>query len=274
MDFSKLKMKQVLSPPLMVLYGGPGIGKTAFGIGSDSSTDYKIGKENHFLVNVDYRGADRLECNRATDLLGHSIVTMDDIMLVFKNLAEQEHSINWIVFDDLTTLEEVFVREVCKENKVDNLQKIEYGRGFELARVKWHFFFDMIKDLQELKSIGVILIGHTKVDTLKDPMMDSYSRHDLQLDKRSKEIIKKAVDLIGFAHRKTMMKQVDGGFGKKENVAIGKSERVITFAPDVEGFESKDRFNLPEEIVLDWSVFEKHLNACMTKSKSQKSKGE
>ena len=274
MDFSKLKMEQVLSPPLMVLYGGPGIGKTAFGIGADSSTDYKIGSKNHLLINVDYRGADRLECNRITDALEKTIDTMDDLKLIFKNLAEQKHSFDWLVFDDLTTIEEIFVADVCREHKVDDLKKIEYGRGFELAKVQWHVFFDMIKQLQEMKPIGIILIGHTKVDMQKDPMTESYSRHDLQLDKRSKEIIKKSVDLIGFAHRKTITIQKDGGFGKKENVAIGKSERVITFAPDIEGFESKDRFNLPEEITLDWSVFEAELNKSLTIKKQQTKKGE
>jgi len=109
------------------------------------------------------------------------------------------------------------------------------------------------------------MIGHTKVDKQKDPMSEQYSRHDLQLDKRSIEIIKKSVDLIGFAHRKTSTKQVDASFGKKEVVAIGSSERVMNFAPDKAGFESKDRFNLPEEIALDWSVFESELNKTLTK---------
>ena len=269
MDFSKLVPKQVLSPPLMVLYGGPGIGKTAFGIGADASNNYKIGKPNHLLINIDYRGADRLTCNRATDLTNSPIESTDDINLIFKNLAEQDHNLDWIIFDDLTTIEELFVREVCIENNVSEIGKIEYGRGFELARTKWHHLFQMIKDLQSLKSVGIILIGHTKIEMQKDPMTESYSRHDLQLDKRSKEIIKKSVELIGFAHRKTLTKQQDAGFGKKESVAIGKSERVITFAPDIEGFESKDRFSLPEEIPLDWSVFENELNKSMSQQETK-----
>lgn len=264
MDFTKIKMQQVYSPPLMVLYGGPGIGKTAFGIGADSTSDFKTGKKNHLLINVDYRGADRLNCSRATDLLERPISSTNDFNLIFKTLAEQKHSINWIVFDDLATIEELFVNEVCVENKVSEIGKIEYGRGYELARVKWYHLFHLIKDLQMFKPIGVILIGHTKVDTKKDPMTESYSRHDLQLDKRSKEIIKKAVDLIGFAHRKVLTKQVDAAFGKKDVVVVGKSERVITFSPDMEGFESKDRFNLPEEIALDWSIFENELNKTMS----------
>jgi len=272
MDFGKLEKQQVASPPLIAIYGGPGIGKTAFGIGTDSTNDFKVGKNDHLLINVDFRGADRLECNRATDLINKSITAIDDLKMIFKGLAEQKHTMKWITFDDLTTIEEIFVREVCEEHNVDDLKKIEYGRGYELARVKWHLFFNMIKQLQEEKSIGVILIGHTKVDMQKDPMTESYSRHDLQLDKRSKEIIKKSVDLIGFAHRKTATKQVEGAFGKKETVAIGKSERVVTFAPDREGFESKDRFNLPEEIALDWSIFEVELNKSMSKKNTKETK--
>jgi len=114
LNFSKIKMVQKPSPPLIVIYGGPGIGKTAFGIGASAKTNYKTGKEKHFLVNLDYRGADRLECNRASDLLGREIRTLNDIKLIFKNLAEQEHNFSWIIFDDLSTLEEMLVNDVCE----------------------------------------------------------------------------------------------------------------------------------------------------------------
>lgn len=268
LDFSKPKMQQVASPPLMVLYGPPGIGKTAFGIGADKSTAYTIGKESHLLINVDYRGSDRLVCNRVTDILGHPVQSSDDIDLIFKNLAEQEHNISWAVFDDLPSLEQLFVEEVCTENDVTEIGKIEYGRGYELARKKWYHLFLLIKELQEIKPIGFLLIGHTKVDTLKDPMSESYSRHDLQLDKRSKEIIKAKVELIGFAHKKTMTKENKEAFGKKEVSVVGQSERVITFSPDVEKFESKDRFKLPEEILLDWPIFLEELNKAMNKTYS------
>jgi hypothetical protein len=265
MDFSKCKMQKVASPPLIVLYGGPGIGKTSFGIGSDSSSGYQIGRENHLLVNVDFKGTDRLACNRATDALGHPIKSMSDLKIVFQTLAEGDNPFDWVVFDDLTTIEEIFVREVCEDNNVTELGKVEYGRGFELARVRWHSFFTMIKELQAMKKIGIILIGHTKIESIKDPMSESYSRHDLQLDKRSQAIIKKEVELIGFAHKIVLTKEIDSKFGSKEKIAVGKAERVITFAPDIEGFESKDRFHLPEEISLDWSVFITELNKSLNK---------
>jgi len=269
-EFGKLKMREVPSPPLMVLYGGPGIGKTAFGVGTSRESGFKVGKENHLLLNVDSRGADRLTCQRATDLLGKSIDSTQDLNTVFKNLAEKENPITWLVVDDLTSLEEMFVREVCTENGVSEIGKIEYGKGYELARTKWHHLFKLIKQLQEIKPIAILLIGHTKVDMKKDPMSDSYSRHDLQLDKRSKEIIKKSVDLIGFAHRITFTAPVKGAFNKDEVKAVGDGKRVISFAPDMEGFESKDRFNLPKEIDLEWAVFEKELNNANNNTKKNK----
>jgi hypothetical protein len=269
MDFGKMKMKEVPSPPLIAIYGSPGIGKTAFGIGANASNDFKVGKENHLLLNIDYRGADRLTCNRATELLGHPITGTADLNEIFQNLAEQDHSIEWLIFDDLSTLEERFVKEVCSENGVSDIASIEYGKGFALAQTKWLHLFHMIKTLQEIKPIAILLIGHTKIESLKDPMSESYSRHDLQLNKKSTEIIKKAVDLIGYAHRKSLTKTVDSGFGAKETVAIGEAQRVISFSPDTEGFESKDRFNLPKEIALDWSVFETELSKSISTKKTK-----
>jgi hypothetical protein len=255
-DLTKLKKTKVTTPPLIAIYGAPGIGKTSFGIGANSESKYTNGNDKHVLMNVDFRGGDRLNCTR---LFNKQIKSLQEIKEGFKSLATQEHDFKWLAIDDLTTLEEIFTEEVCKENNVDAIGKVEYGRGYELAKTKWVNFFDNILELQKIKKIGVVLIAHTKVDNHKDPMTESYSRHDLQLDKRSKEIVKKSIELIGFAHKKVITKQKDLGFGNKEYVAIGESQRVLTIAPDLEGFESKDRFNLPSEIPLDFSVFEKYL---------------
>jgi hypothetical protein len=263
MDLTKFGVKKIIkSPPLACFYGSPGIGKTAFSIGA-TAPDYKVGKDNHLLMNIDFRGSDRLVCRRTFEDAPCTHTRMIDN--VFESLAEQDHPFTWFIIDDLSTLEELLVSEVCKENNVDELKKIEYGRGYELARTKWIHVFEMIRQLQEMKNIGVILIAHTKIDTMKDPMSDSYSRHDLQLDKRSKEIIKKNVDLIGFARKKILTKQVNADF-KKENIPVGESKRVLTFSPDLEGFDSKDRFGLPPEIPLDWDIFETELKKTYDKN--------
>lgn len=267
MDLKKLKFGKVPSPPLIIVYGGPGIGKTAFGIGAEKSTDYKIGKENHVLMNIDFRGADRLECNRMFD---HQIDSIKEIQDAFKALAEQEHSFDWLIIDDLSSLEEILVREVCKDHGVDELKKIEYAKGYEMAKERWHKFLSMILELQETKSIGIILIAHTKIENIKDPMSESYAHHDLQLDKRSRDVLAKKVDLVGFAHKKVLTKEKDAGFGQKETIAVGESSRVLTFSPDIEGFTSKDRFGLPGEINLDWTEFEAKINDIFNVKKIKK----
>ena len=263
MDLSKLNFNFVNSPPLICIYGPPGIGKTAFAIGCDKDSEYKIGRDDHILMNIDFHGADRLKVKKIFD---STIETTDQIKEAFKSLAEQKHEFTWLVIDDLSTLEEIFVEEVCKEQNVDELRKVEYGRGYELARIKWHLLFRMISDLQAMKNIGIILIGHNRIDTQKDPMSESYSRHDIQLDRRAKEIFKKRVELIGFARKKVFTKNMDDtGFGKKQKIPVGESQRVITFAPDIEGFDSKDRFGLPSEIPLDWNIFEEELSKVYNK---------
>lgn len=272
-DLSKSVIKKIMSPVLALFYGGPGIGKTALGIGADDTSNYDTGRDDHLLINVDFRGGDRLNCHRAFENISDRMTednATDKLMDVFEALATTDHNFKWACIDDASTLEELFVAEVCKENKVDEIRKIEYGKGFELAKTKWLNLFNMISDLQEMKNIGIIILGHTKIEKQKDPMAEAYSHHDLQLDQRSKDIIKKKVELIGFCHKKTFTKEKDAGFGKKEILPVGESKRVITFAPDMEGFESKDRFKLPPEIDLNWRIFEEELNKSFSMSDSTK----
>lgn len=270
-DLSKKSPKKIDSPPCILVYGAPGIGKTRFGIGASKESEYKIGKPNHILMNIDFRGADRIECTRMFD---EPIDSINPIKEGFAALAEQDHKFEWLAIDDTSTLEEIFVKETCKEYNVDNLKSIEYGRGYELARANWYLLFNMIEELQRMKNIGVVIISHTKVENQKDPMAESYSKHDLQLDKRSREIVKDKVELIGFAHKKVMTVTKDEGFGKKSHVAVGEAQRVLTLSPDLEGFNSKDRFGLPEEIEFDWNIFEEELKKTYQNKKSQNQKGE
>lgn len=266
MDFANIKKQQINSPPLIGIYGGPGIGKTTFSLGAKALDRYEVGLDNHLLIDIDHKSADRIKCKRASEGLEKPIDTIDDIKSIFKSLAIQNHNYEWIVFDNLSSLEELFVQEICRVNGVSAIEKVEYGKGFELAKEPWFNFFDCIKHLQAERNIGVILIAHTKIENMKDPMTETYSKHFLQLDKRAKAIVMDRIELVGFAHTKSFTKEVDAGFGKKKTEVVGKSQRVLTFAPDIEGFESKDRFNLPEEIPLDWSIFVSELNKSLNKN--------
>ena len=223
MDFAKMKIVLHDSPVTGLIYGPVGIGKTAFGIGAGVDSDYTVGRDSHFLINVDPGGADFLKCNRATDVMGKPIESTADIEEIFINLYQQKHSIEWVTIDDVSSLDEMFIKEVCDENKVPNLKAIEYGNGGKLAAVKWYLLFKWIEGLQKEKPINFLFIGHTAVGNVNDPMSDSYSRHDLQGEKKSIAIIKKGVDFVGFAHSKTLTKTEDRGFGKTELVPVGKS---------------------------------------------------
>src|SRR5690606_41753200 len=95
----------------------------------------------------------------------------------------------------------------------------------------------------------VVQILHSEVKSHNDPIVDSYDRYKPKLQKRASDIIMEKSDALLFMSKRTSVKQVDKGFGKKEEKAVGMSgsERVI-FTDERAGNLAKNRLNMPAPI--------------------------
>ncbi len=97
--------------------------------------------------------------------------------------------------------------------------------------------------------VHVVQILHSKVKSFNDPLIDAYDRYRPKLQDRATDIIMEKSDALLFMSKRTSVKQVDKGFGKKEAKAEGMSgsERVI-YTDERAGFLAKNRLNMPPSI--------------------------
>ena len=68
--------------------------------------------------------------------------------------------------------------------------------------------------------MAVILIAHSKVERVEDPLTPSYDRYSPRLHKHASALLGEWVDAILFAHWKYRTRSEDAGFGRERSIAI------------------------------------------------------
>jgi hypothetical protein len=58
-------------------------------------------------------------------------------------------------------------------------------------------------------------------------------------------------DVVGFATYRMKVQEIDAGFGKKVNRAVGAGERVLCTQMRP-AYVAKSRYNIPDEMDLSW----------------------
>jgi hypothetical protein len=243
--------------PRIVIHGPSGIGKTTFA----SNADKPI-----FILTEDGMGdipAERIpfEMNEDGTIKRDVAISFGEVMEALKALGKQEHGYKTLVIDSLDWLEPLVWKSVCERNNVVSIEDVKggYGKGYVDTLVEWSDFFGMITALRDYKGMTVIMIAHSQVTTINDPMLPSYDTTGLKLNKRAAGIATEYADIIGYACIKTVVTTDKGsGFDKDRNRALTTGERVLYLQPSP-AYTAKNRYHMPPVIPLDWQEFAKVL---------------
>lgn len=227
-------------PPRVVLYGVEGIGKSTWAANAPNPI---------FIQTED--GLSEIECAKFP--LSQSL---DDVLDNIKVLGTEEHDYKTVVIDSADWLEPLIIQQVCKEYGVDTLQRAAggYGNGTVKLVDKWGTVLDALNWLRLTKGMGVIIIAHSSVKTFNDPENPPYDRYQLRLAAKSNDLLMEWADAVLFATRKMAITRDDSGKAKAQ--AIGKSggERIVRTNASP-ACAAKNRYNLPDELPLDYAAF-------------------
>jgi hypothetical protein len=101
--------------------------------------------------------------------------------------------------------------------------------------------------------MGVVYIAHSTIETVNDPMTQSYSRFDIRLHKRAVGIFQDEVDAIFFLNQDVSLKQDDPkakqGAGARVR-ADGGGNRWLYASPRP-AFVAKNRYGIPDKLMYE-----------------------
>ena len=246
-DLSSITRGKRLRAPKIVVYGPPKIGKSTFAASAPSAVGI-----------LTEEGLDNI------DVAAFPVAkTYEDVLAAISTLANDAHEFNSVFVDSLDWLEPLILGKICRENGVDNIEKIGYGKGYIMADDLWRKFFDHLDGLRNNRGMTIVCIAHEQINKVRNPTLsEDYDAYSLKLNKRAVAIISEWADIIGFASHEVMVRSVESGFNQKETKAITTGARKLHVNPHP-AYVAGNRYGMADTS-LSWAAFQQGLSAAMT----------
>lgn len=246
-SLQSIRREKASRPPIIVEYGGPGVGKTTWAAGAPDAI---------FVRTEDGLG------NIEADAFPLA-TSFNDVMEALRVLAKEEHRFRWVVLDSLSALEPLIWSAVAQADGKQNIEALGFGRGYVIALDYWRQMFDALMWLATEKGIGSILIAHAEVQRYEAPDVDAYDRAQIKLHKRAFGLVYERADVIGYAAPRVMVRKENLGRDQTRNHGISTGERLLHLV-ERPAYVAKNRYSLPETLPLNWQAFEAALAASVT----------
>ena len=170
-----------------------------------------------------------------------------EIMADVDLICAEKHDYKTFVVDSLDWLEAKIEEDVCKTNGVSTINEIQWGKGRGLAMLRLGKFLEKMSYLRNEKKMHVVLLAHSAIKRIEDPVYPSYDKWGIKMNDKSSALVCEWADVIGYMHFKTEIQKEEGSWGKQTSKAIGGEHRVLSCAHKP-AFLAGNRIGLPEEI--------------------------
>jgi hypothetical protein len=230
-----------MQPPVIVVYGTPGIGKTTFATSAPEP----------LVIDLE-GGAKYFDVPKAHPDNHKQLIELLDALI------KEDHQFKTIVLDSLDWAEKFAIDELLTSTGAKSYMDktnpaTSYGQGKPTVVAKLQTILEKLQKLHRQKQCTIIITAHTKVTSNDDPVDGSYQQHTLKtMIAESGALFIEWADAVLFMRRKMI---------KSPNTASGfiEGDRVIVTSNKI-GTTSKNRLHLPEEIPATWESFISSIN--------------
>lgn len=244
MAIDSIKRGARQTPPRIVIYGVGGIGKTTWAANSPDPI---------FLMTEEGQGnldIARFELRENDPVLR----SWDELTQCCDDLITEDHDFRTVVVDSLDFAEALCRAHVCEKNGWESIETPGYGKGYQRTAEVWRELLAKLEQIQNERGMGVICIAHEEVVRFEDPASEAYDHYDICLHKHTRHTTANWADAVFFANFKHHIIKEQGKFGDERKRAAGRGERIL-YTDRRPSHRAKNRWNLPDELPLDWEAF-------------------
>ena len=240
---SRLRRQAVVKPPITLLMGVPGVGKTTFASRAPNPV---------FLCAEDGMGliqAPSLDLSKAPE--GEASKSFDLVMQALEELYVDGDEFSTVIVDSLTALEPMIWAKVCADNGWATIETPGFGKGYVAVDLQWRRYHEGIRALRDDKNKIIVQIAHSKVVRFENPETDAgYDRYEIKLHKSAAAACMEMSDNVFFCNYRVNTVSKDAGFGKKLTRGTGRGQRLF-YTQEMPAFLAKNRYGLPRSLDMD-----------------------
>ena len=234
--------------PLRIIVHGPEkVGKSTFAAGAPDPV---------FLPTEDgLRGIDAMAFPLST--------TLGQFIGYCGELHAEDHDYKTVVVDSADWLERLIHDYVKAKDGSETIEQAlgGFNKGLSAALNQWREVLGWLDALNRDRGMIVIVICHSRVVSINDPLHDPYDSYQMKLhsprsgNAGSLELLKEWADMLLFADVRKFSRQVSGTGKKKLGRASSSGERVL-YAQPSPAYSAGSRYPLPPEIGMSWQDLE------------------
>lgn len=232
LSLSSLKSSKNQNPPIVLLYGVDGIGKTS--LGAEWPDPIYLPTEGERPPS---------DVDMATP---GTVESFGALLDVFQELLTQPHDFKTVIVDSLDGLEPLVWGATCSRLGVNSIEDPGYGRGYVEADTEWGDYLAATGALSRA-GINVVQIAHPEIVRFDSPVTDPYSRYQPKLHKRANALVRERADVVAFLNRRVSIKEKEVARQTKVAHAEGGKE-ILIHLNEAAGFNAKNRYNMPDSI--------------------------
>jgi hypothetical protein len=234
-SLANLKSTKTNRPPIVVLYGVDGVGKTS------------LAAEFPDPIYIQTPG-ERPPSD--VDLPSFGVIeSFNDMLDAIASLLTEDHGYRTFIIDSLDGLEPFVQRATAQRIGADSIDSNEkgspasYGRGYSEADTEWNEYLSGLEELTR-QGIAVVQLAHPDITRFDSPISDPYSRYSLKLHKRANALVREKSDIVAFMNYRVTLKSVEAGFNKKVTHGESGGDRQVHLEERA-GYVAKNRYNAP-----------------------------
>ncbi len=233
--------------PRLTIYGKPGIGKSTFAATFPKAL-FILPEENG-LTGINALGP---------------VKTFTELWEIIKDLLQLETiPYETIVIDSISKVDQLVVEHILQREKEGAKKRAVlslasacggYGAGYSAAQQMHRALKSMLDRLQE-RNITVIYVGHLVTIKHKSPDAEDYDIYSIVMNHdKSREVYIDDVDGVLFCRLKSFTSETDSG-----RIIVNSTHDRIMIGTLSESHVSKNRYDLPDELPMDFKSLKDHI---------------
>lgn len=231
-SLSSLRSSTSTNPPIVVIYGVDGIGKTTLAAEWPSPI-YLPTEGERTPAGVDLPTPGTIE-------------SLGALFDVFSELLDSEHEFRTAIIDSLDGLEPLVWAATCARLGLNSIEEAGFGKGYVEADTEWNEYLSALGALSRA-GINVVQLAHPEIVRFDSPTTDPYSRYQPKLHKRANALVREKADVVAFMNYRVSIKEKEVARQTKVSHAEGGKERQIHLNEGA-GFNAKNRYSMPDTV--------------------------